>query len=144
MQILALGWVFHFLPLGLPAHQGPHSILPTDLLWTRAICMPGVSEPWEATVAKPKGRKRWVWVPTWSEHLPAPLRACSELIHIAAPVSINTCLPQSCSELLSSSEHALSFLAMLSHGMLIPGACAFCSEQMQPSVCQKNIDDPLT
>lgn len=73
MQILALGWLFHFLPLGPPAHQGPHPILPTDLLWTRAICTSGVSEPWEATVAKQKGRKRWVWASTWSQHLPGPL-----------------------------------------------------------------------
>lgn len=92
MQILALGWVFHFLPLGPPAHQGPHPILPTDLLWTRAICTSGVSEPWEATVAKQKGRR--VWASTWSQHLPGSLSLWEPALSssIQQPLSPSTCV----------------------------------------------------
>ena len=72
------------------------------------------------------------------------LRACSELITQLAPLSISACLHRSCAELLSGSEHMPGLPAMHSDGMLIPGAHAFGSDQMQPSVCWKNIDDPPT
>lgn len=148
MQILAAGCISHnpadFLLRTLPPAHLDHIPFSTLLLcgpesWAS---LGSVSPEWSVqqswrmgggVLIHPDRARNLLWALVFKSFL---VSLSTQLV----PLSIHVCVGfrsvQNCLRRRSS------LLVMHSDGWLIPGARAFCSDWIQPSVCWKNIDKP--
>lgn len=124
--------------------SGPHSITPhCPSVDQSHVHVWGRASPKRPLWLSQRTRGRCSWTSNLSQHLlPASLGesllrgACQQ----PAP-PLHPCVP---APVPGRRPPSLSLLVTHSDGMWISGAPAFCSDQIQPSVCWKNIDNPLT